>query len=53
MVFECGLKVVQIPIDVTHTVLVTKEELDTLRSWKTPFADLFVELLLFFEQTYR
>lgn len=34
-------------------MLVTQQELDTLRSWKTPFADLFVELLLFFEKTYK
>eukprot|EP01126_Amoeba_proteus_P041490 TRINITY_DN4465_c0_g2_i9.p1 TRINITY_DN4465_c0_g2~~TRINITY_DN4465_c0_g2_i9.p1 ORF type:complete len:289 (-),score=38.02 TRINITY_DN4465_c0_g2_i9:95-961(-) len=53
IVFESGLRIVQIPLNVSHTVLVTKEILQTLRSWNTPFTTLFVEALIYFEETYR
>jgi len=52
IVFNCGLKVVQIPLEVTHTVLVTEEIQNTLTSWNTPFSLLFCSLLRFFEETY-
>lgn len=68
MVFESGLTIVQIPLEVTHTVhlpllltspltflkvLVTKEIFATLNEWNSPFSRLFSSLLSFFEETYR
>lgn len=52
IVFECGIKLVQIPLEVTHTALVTEEVLNMFKTG-TPFSSLFVDLLLFFQSTYK
>lgn len=53
MVFESGVKLVMIPLEVTHTCLVTKEIISTLESFGTPFGRLMIDLLQFFAQTYK
>jgi len=53
IVFESGLKVVQIPLDVTHTCLVTKDILNHLQSWNTPFSLFLIDLLTFFAKAYK
>jgi len=53
IIFESGLTIVQIPLEVTHTVLVTQDILKEIRSLNTPFSGLLVDLLLFFAKTYK
>jgi inosine-uridine nucleoside N-ribohydrolase len=53
IVFESGLKIVQIPIEVTHTCLVTDSIIKELQSWNTPFSALLVDILMFFAKTYK
>eukprot|EP01022_Parablepharisma_sp_SALTPOND_P021915 TRINITY_DN437_c0_g1_i2.p1 TRINITY_DN437_c0_g1~~TRINITY_DN437_c0_g1_i2.p1 ORF type:complete len:435 (+),score=21.88 TRINITY_DN437_c0_g1_i2:1605-2909(+) len=52
VVFNSGLKVVMIPIELTHTVLVTKNIFDTLKGYNAKFGDIIVQLLSFFANTY-
>lgn len=52
IVFNCGLKVVMVPIEVTHKVLVTKEIFEQIKGFKTHFGDIVVKLLSFFANTY-
>jgi len=53
IVFESGLKIVQIPLEVSHTCLVTQEIQSELKTWNTPFSFLLVDLLTFFAKTYK
>jgi len=53
IVFESGLKIVQIPLEVTHTCLVTDNIIKELKSWNTPFSALLVDLLYFFAKAYK
>eukprot|EP00762_Andalucia_godoyi_P001307 ANDGO_04921.mRNA.1 Inosine-uridine-preferring nucleoside hydrolase homolog len=46
-------RVVMVPLQVTHTALVTRSILNRIESLGTPFAKLIVSLLLFFADTYR
>eukprot|EP01129_Flabellula_baltica_P005420 TRINITY_DN1968_c0_g1_i1.p1 TRINITY_DN1968_c0_g1~~TRINITY_DN1968_c0_g1_i1.p1 ORF type:complete len:340 (+),score=74.09 TRINITY_DN1968_c0_g1_i1:42-1022(+) len=52
IIFECGAKVVMVPTNVTHTVLVTKEILESIKNFNTPFGTLMGDLLTFFGQSY-
>ena len=51
IVFDSGL-VTMVPLEVTHTALVTPDILETLRQMGTPFGSLIVDLLTFFQNTY-
>ena len=54
VVFNSGARVTMVPLEVTHTALVTPEVLDRIRSPPDhPFVELIAELLLFFADTYR
>jgi len=52
-VFNCGLKVVMIPIELTHTVLVTKDIFTKIENYNTHFGNILVKLLSFFAETYK
>jgi inosine-uridine nucleoside N-ribohydrolase len=49
---EHGLSIVQIPIEVTHTALVTPEVLAKIRAMDSSFSKVCVDLLTFFGDTY-
>jgi len=53
IVFECGITLVQIPLEVTHTCLVTDEIVAVLKDLDSPFGHLMIDLLQFFATTYR
>lgn len=53
VVFECGVKLVQVPLEVTHTCLVTDEVVKALEAFDSPFGRLMIDLLQFFAQTYK
>lgn len=52
MVFASGL-VTMVPLEVTHTALVTPHVLDAIRALRTPFAEVLVRLLLHFQSAYK
>ena len=52
IVFNCGLKVVMIPLDVTRKVIVTDAVLDVMKEWHTEFGETCIRLLTFFKTVY-
>jgi len=53
IVCDCGLKVVMVPLEVTHTALVTPEIIQKIESMNSSFANLCVGLLQFFHDSYK
>jgi inosine-uridine nucleoside N-ribohydrolase len=56
LVFESGVPLTMVPLEVTHTALVTPEVRRRILSppgGPTPFLDAICALLLFFAETYR
>ena len=64
VVFDSGIPVVMVPLEVTHTALVRPAVIESLRrrlsvdpasasAALTPFGRVVIDLLLFFEQSYR
>lgn len=53
IVFEAGVKLVMIPLEVSHTALVTPEIVDRIRKMDTQFSALCIDLLHFFAETYK
>jgi inosine-uridine nucleoside N-ribohydrolase len=53
IVFESGLAVVMVPLEVTHTALVTPAVLGRIRAIGTPFASFICDLMLYFRDAYR
>ena len=53
IVFECGVPLTMVPLEVTHTALATPGVLQRLTARPTPFLQLMHKVLLFFAQTYR
>ena len=53
IVFASGIPVVIVPLEVTHTVLVTPDILKEIESLGSKFSKVIVELLLFFSKTYK
>jgi purine nucleosidase/pyrimidine-specific ribonucleoside hydrolase len=53
IVMRSRVPTVQVPLDVTHTALVTREVLDRVRGLESKFGKLLEELLLFFAKTYE
>jgi len=53
MIFESGLKIIQIPLEVSHTCLVTDDIIKEIKSWNTPFSVVLIDLLMFFAKTYK
>ena len=52
IVFECGLPIVQIPLEVTHTVLITPTIIDKLKTNQSNFYDWIIDLFAFFTSSY-
>ena len=52
IVFNSGLPVTMVPLEVTHTALCTEPVLSSIRALQSPFSALLVQLLLFFQQAY-
>ncbi|MEM9104830.1 MAG: nucleoside hydrolase [Pseudomonadota bacterium] len=50
MVFEAGIPIVMIPLDVTHKVLTTRKRVAAIGALATPVSLAVVELLEFFER---
>jgi inosine-uridine nucleoside N-ribohydrolase len=44
---------VQVPLEVTHTVLVTPDVVARIRALQTPYSRLLAALLLFFQHSYQ
>jgi len=53
IVYDSGVEIVQIPIQVSHKVLVTSEILERISSINTKFSKLMISLLTFFAQSYK
>lgn len=56
IVFECGATIVMLPVELTHTALVTPDVLDRIDSElgaDTPFTQLVKQLLLYFAESYK
>ncbi|KAL3155597.1 hypothetical protein ABBQ38_010852 [Trebouxia sp. C0009 RCD-2024] len=56
IVFECGAPVVMLPVELTHTALVTPDILNRISAEladNTPFLQLIKQLLLYFADSYR
>jgi len=53
IVFESGLNIVMVPLEVTHTALVTNEVMASIMNRRaTPFLLLIREILSYFSDTY-
>uniref|UniRef100_A0A061SMB8 Purine nucleosidase n=2 Tax=Tetraselmis sp. GSL018 TaxID=582737 RepID=A0A061SMB8_9CHLO len=53
IVFDAGWPLVMVPIEVTHTALVTPDVLERIHRKDSPFCTLVCRLLTFFRDTYR
>ncbi|KAI7845743.1 hypothetical protein COHA_000659 [Chlorella ohadii] len=54
IVFEAGVPLTMVPLEVTHTALATTSVLQRVKTHSpTPFLALMVDLLMFFADTYR
>ena len=53
IVFESELPLFMVPLEVTHTALVTTSILDSIKLLKTNFGQICIDLLLFFQLTYK
>jgi inosine-uridine nucleoside N-ribohydrolase len=53
IVLESQVPLYMIPLEVTHTILVTQQILDKISSLETIFSQEIVKLLLFFKKTYK
>lgn len=52
IVFESGVDLTMVPLEVTHTVLADQEVLDRIGT-HSPFRKKITDLLLFFSETYK
>ncbi len=52
VVFESSVRVVMVPLEVSHTALVTLPILERIQSFGSKFGEVMVDLLLFFKKTY-
>lgn len=53
LVYGSKIPFVQVPLNVTHTALVTPTVIERIKSFNTKFSELIVDLLLFFASTYK
>lgn len=53
IVFESSLNIYMVPLEITHTALVTHNILDSIRSISSSFSEILIDLLLFFKTTYK
>jgi purine nucleosidase len=50
---QSGIKFVMVPLEVTHTVLVTPEIISSIEKWNSKYSALCVGLLQFFTDAYK
>eukprot|EP01065_Artemidia_motanka_P018360 TRINITY_DN21674_c0_g1_i2.p1 TRINITY_DN21674_c0_g1~~TRINITY_DN21674_c0_g1_i2.p1 ORF type:complete len:349 (+),score=72.37 TRINITY_DN21674_c0_g1_i2:61-1107(+) len=53
IVMNAPVRVVMVPLEVTHTALATPEVLSRVRQVGTPFMDCIADLITFFRDTYK
>eukprot|EP01111_Echinosteliopsis_oligospora_P009903 TRINITY_DN2994_c0_g1_i3.p1 TRINITY_DN2994_c0_g1~~TRINITY_DN2994_c0_g1_i3.p1 ORF type:complete len:299 (-),score=77.98 TRINITY_DN2994_c0_g1_i3:160-1056(-) len=53
LVFDSGMKIVMVPIEVSHTALATPDIISSIQNLNSNFGLLMVDLLLFFKKTYK
>ena len=53
VVFESNIPLYMVPLEVTHTALITSNVLDSIKSLNSNFSQIIVDLLLFFQSTYQ
>ena len=53
VVLESSIPIYMIPLEVTHTLLVTPQVLSKISEIKTKFSETIIDLLLFFKKTYQ
>lgn len=53
MVFESGVPITMVPLDVSHTVLATPEVIKRVHALGSNYSTLLVELLNFFTKSYK
>lgn len=53
VVIGSGVKFVCVPLNVTHTVLVTPAIVSRIRTIQSPFAQLIIDLMDFFTESYK
>lgn len=52
-VFESEIPIYMVPLEVTHTAIVTTSVLDRIAKIESNFSKIMIELLLFFKSTYQ
>ncbi|CAK9250844.1 unnamed protein product, partial [Sphagnum jensenii] len=52
-VFNSNLEIFMVPLEITHTTLVTESVLDRIRTLKSNFSKIMIEFLLFFQSTVK
>ncbi len=52
-VFESGLPIYMVPLEITHQALVTREIIEKIRALNSNLSVILCELLLFFKSTYK
>ncbi|RMZ97398.1 ribonucleoside hydrolase [Brachionus plicatilis] len=52
-VFESDIPIYMVPLEVTHLALVTPQVIESIRSLSTNLSFILVELLLYFQSTYK
>lgn len=53
LVYGAKIPFVQVPLNVTHTALVTPDVIERIRQLNSKFSELIIDLLLFFAATYK
>lgn len=53
IVFNCGVKVTMVPLEVTHTVLIDNPIFSQLKSLNTQFSLKLYNMFLFFQKQYK
>lgn len=53
IVFESGVPLYMVPLEVSHSVLVTPQVIDKINQLNSPFAALMIDLLTFFAKSYK
>ena len=52
-VFESGIPIYMVPLQVTHCALVTDSVLESIGSLSTNFSQIIIDLLMYFKTTYK
>eukprot|EP00811_Abedinium_folium_P001376 NODE_11257_length_1298_cov_7.263877.p1 GENE.NODE_11257_length_1298_cov_7.263877~~NODE_11257_length_1298_cov_7.263877.p1 ORF type:complete len:361 (-),score=115.84 NODE_11257_length_1298_cov_7.263877:216-1238(-) len=53
IVCDCGIKVVMVPLDVTHTALATEDVFRRIAELRSPLAGVLVDVISFFRNSYK